>query len=164
MPRPKVKYITINTDASFNPEHHTAGYAFTIVCDTFRIKKSGMFKTHPETSQQAEIMCIGNALSTLAAQPEVPTCDCLVINTDCKGAMSEINYQTTPLGRRVYDIYRNLSKKIEDKRFTFKHVKAHTNIKDPRSIVNRWCDTEAKNWMRIATAKHIKNPHLYIEK
>ena len=163
MPRQKVKYITINTDASFNPEHHTAGYAFTIVCDQFRIKKSGMFKTRPETSQQAEIMCIGNALSTLAAQPELPTCDCLIVNTDCKGAMSEITHQATQLGKRVHGMYEKLSKKLDNKHFQFKHVKAHTNVKDPRSIVNRWCDTEAKKWMRLATTKHLINPHLYIE-
>lgn len=34
--------------------------------------------------------------------------------------------------------------------FEFIHVKAHTNKKDKISLINQWCDQNAKRYMRLA--------------
>lgn len=61
-----MKYITINTDASYDINGTNAGgYAFYIICDLFKIQKGGMFKNNPKSSLDAEVMAIGNAVATL---------------------------------------------------------------------------------------------------
>lgn len=62
MKRSHVKCITVNTDASFSKEEKVAGYAFYIVCDLFKIAKGGIIKSQVETPQDAEMMCMANAL------------------------------------------------------------------------------------------------------
>jgi ribonuclease HI len=148
-----VNCITINTDASFHPVHKKGGYAFYIICDLFKIQKGGMFKDEPKSAQEAEEMCIGNAIATLLAQKELPSCKLLVINGDCKFAFNAIKNpsgmkQTT--ARKVYELLHELIKQLKDPVYQFRHVKAHAEIKDKRTWVNDWCDTEAKKWMRIS--------------
>lgn len=82
--------ITINTDASWHPEYKVGGYAFWIVCDKFKITKSGNFKTNPKSSTDAEIMAIGNAIATLLKVNENIECNLLVINTDSTQAIARI--------------------------------------------------------------------------
>lgn len=155
----KVTCITINTDASFNHEHKVGGYAFYIVCDLFKIQKGGRFKNHPRTPEEAEIMCIGNAIATLLAQKELPACKWLVINTDCTGGMDKIRMQKTPLSIEVNKLWSKLIVKLGSKKNKFRHVKAHNGTPDARSWVNDWCDKEAKKWMRRAVTelKSISN-------
>ena len=50
-----VNCITINTDASFDCQKKVGGYAFYIISDVFKIKKSGMFKKQPSTAMDAEM-------------------------------------------------------------------------------------------------------------
>lgn len=144
----KVNCITINTDASYHPEYRVGGYAFTIVCDHFRIQKSGKFKIQPLSAEEAEIMCIGNAIALLLALPEIPKCDWLIINSDCKNGMRTIEKKGSDLGNKVCCLKQQLIGKIGCKHNKMRHVKAHSGKQDKRSIVNDWCDTEAKKWMR----------------
>jgi ribonuclease HI len=153
--------ITINTDASFHPVHQKGGYAFYIISDLFKIQKGGMFKHEPKTPQEAEEMCIGNAIATLLAQSELPTCKLLIINSDCKYAFNAIKNpsgikQTT--ARKVYELLHELVEKLGNPEYQFRHVKAHTNITDKRTWVNDWCDKEAKKWMRLAVKNTNNKP------
>lgn len=60
----ELRCITINTDASFNSQYNTSGYAFYIVSDIFKIQKSGLFKMNPpKNSGEAEMMAIGNLIT-----------------------------------------------------------------------------------------------------
>lgn len=149
----KVNCITINTDASFHPDHGVGGYAFYIVCDLFKIQKGGYFKKDPATAEEAEIMCIGNAISTLMAQPELPECNYLIINNDCTWGHNRILKRQTGLAKRVYRLNGELIKKLGKPKFEFRYVKAHNGTPDARSYVNDWCDREAKRFMRRAVLR-----------
>ena len=149
----KVNCITINTDASFHPVKKVGGYAFYIICDLFKIQKSGMYKKNPKTPTESEIMCIGNAVATLLAQKELPECNILIINNDCYSAFVHINKGKTNNSKIVLKLI-NKAKKITGCKQEFRHVKSHNGTPDARSYVNDWCDREAKKWMRIS-AKRI---------
>lgn len=151
----KVTCITINTDASFHPIHKVGGYAFYIVCDLFKIQKGGKFKKHPKTPQEAEIMCIGNAIATLLAQKELPKAEWLIINGDCKFGMDKIKREEDKLSKQVNQLRQKLIARLGSSKNKFRHVKAHNGTPDARSWVNDWCDKEAKKWMRISLAEKL---------
>jgi hypothetical protein len=82
--------------------------------------------------------------------------DVLVINRD------NIGVKTT--GKKPYQIHlKHQVKKYKEvlvkehgrkvRKVRFKHVKAHTNVKDSRSYVNNWCDKACKREFY----KHKKN-------
>lgn len=147
----KIACITINTDASFHPTLKVGGYAFYIICDLFKITKGGMFKNHPKTPEEAEIMCIGNALATLLAQKELPEAKWLIINSDCQRGMEKIKRSSTPLGKQVQGLWQQLIRRLGSSKNKFRYVEAHQRGQlDKRSFVNDWCDKEAKKYMKIA--------------
>lgn len=146
----RVNCITINTDASFNHSKKVGGYAFYIVCDLFKIQKSGKFKTNPVSAEEAEIMCIGNAIATLLAQKELPSCKWLIINNDCKYGMQKIKSSKGKLAISVHKLWQQLIHRLGSCKNKFRYVAAHTDKDDARSKVNEWCDREAKKWMRIS--------------
>lgn len=144
-----INCITVNTDASYSHKKNAAGYAFYIKCDLFKIQKGGMFKTMPDNPMDAEMKCIANALHTLSSQKELPKCRLIVINSDCLNCFGLIKKKSAnSTGRKIYNILRELRKKTGMPKFDFRHVKAHSGVKDARSYVNEWCDKEAKKWMR----------------
>ena len=159
-----VNCITINTDASFDCKHKVGGYAFYIISDVFKIKKSGMFKKQPSTAMEAEMMCMANALHTLLLQKELPSANLIIINSDCLYSFQHIKRKSkNEIGKKVADILREVRLKASFKnlvmpKYQFRHVKAHSGKQDSRSFVNDWCDKEAKFWMRKAKSLiEIKN-------
>lgn len=153
----KVTCITINTDASFHPIEKVGGYAFYIVCDLFKITKSGMFKAHPKHAQEAEIMCIGNAIATLLSQKELPTSKWIILNTDCLVAVDMIKANSQPVPKKVFELWDELTTKLQSDNKEFRHVKSHNGKDNARSYVNDWCDKEAKKWMRLALNEKKKS-------
>lgn len=151
-----VRCITINTDASYHSELKVGGYAFTIVCDLFRINKSGRFKTPPKSSQDAEIMCIGNAIHTLLTQPELPNTQYLIVNTDCKWGYRAILESKKSRAKSVRALWEQLIEEVGSHKSEFRHVRAHTGANDRRSKANHWCDQEARKQMHNAVM--ILNP------
>lgn len=140
-------YITINVDASFHPQHKVAGYAFWIVCDTFKLRTAASFNKDPETARDAEIMAIANAVATLYRRKDLPVCHTLIINNDCKFAHTEIKANKT---RLAIECQRHISKLVHllQCKWEFRYVKAHNGHPDARSFVNDWCDQAAKTEMR----------------
>jgi ribonuclease HI len=152
----KVNCITINTDASFCPDQKVGGYAFYIVCDCFKIQKSGMFKSKLSSSLDAEMKCMANALYMLSNQKELPEANIIVINSDCLMSFEKITRKSLNLiGRKVANYLRSVRLKTSMNgvimpKYEFRHVKAHNGTNDARSWVNDWCDKEAKKWMKKA--------------
>lgn len=141
--------ITINSDASFHPEHKIGAYAFYIICDRFKIQRAGKFTNElPTNSQEAEMMAIGNALAALLNMEEPPTCKWLIINTDCRNAIDKIRRQEGAIGKKVAKLWQQTISRLKSRKNVFRHVKAHSNVNDSRSWVNSWCDEEAKKHMR----------------
>lgn len=142
------RYLTINTDASFCPQTKAGGYAFYIVCDNFRLTKSGAFKSKLEDPHDAELKCIINALYTLSVQM-LPSVDIVIINTDSMNSIR--NIEKNPMAgiyKYAVDLISLIKKKSNATEVKLKHVRAHTGVGDSRSWVNDWCDRQAKQWMR----------------
>lgn len=154
-----VTCITINTDASFRPDYRVGGFAFYIVCDYFKIRKGGIFKSQqPQNAQEAEMMCMANAIHTLLAQKDLPQTQLIVVNSDAITTFQHIkNKSTNPIGKAVAAQLRRIRKyMIKSVKIEFRHVKAHTKDTAARSKANAWCDQEAKRWMRIAVEQKKK--------
>lgn len=154
---PFVRCITINTDASYHVQKKVGGYAFYIVCDLFKIQKGGMFKKHPKNPQEAEMMCMANALHTLLSQKELPETKLIVINSDALYSFEKIGLKKGGVGQKVAQILKQVRKATALNgsvypEYDFRHVKAHNGTPDARSWVNNWCDVEAKKWMRLAAS------------
>jgi ribonuclease HI len=158
----EIPNITINCDASFHPVHKVGGYAFWIKSDDFKITKAGSFKSDPINCEDAEIMCIANALHVLLNQESLPAkIDFITLNCDSTNALKRIdkaieirrkynnNKRQKDVAIKAAMIWIKLCKRLNPNFEQFKHVKAHTKSKDSRSYVNDWCDKEARRWMRI---------------
>jgi len=161
--KPYLNCITINTDASFSNTHKVGTYAFYIVCDLFKIQKSGMFKAQPKSAMDAEMMCMANAFHTLLAQKELPKVKKIVINSDCLFSFQHIKLKSrNEVGKQAAQLLKRLRREMAFREvvypsFDFRHVKAHNGTPDARSWVNDWCDKEAKKWMKKAIDKKLNN-------
>ncbi|RZJ89600.1 MAG: hypothetical protein EOO20_10495 [Chryseobacterium sp.] len=146
--------ITINTDASFSDVY--GGYAFWIVCDAGKIQKAGKIKAKIRGSQQAEMMCIANALHTLK-HSRFKGISKVIINTDSQPSINALTgFKSSWEGAQeclftMMELCIANGKSIRDvgEFFEFRHVKAHTGKKDKRSFVNEWCDKEAKKYCKL---------------
>ena len=150
---------TINTDASFSPNHKIGGYAFWAVSNAFKITKSGAFKKPVTDPTDAEIKCIINALMTVLHGCTGITK--VTINTDSMNAIHVLTndkdaqrrftggYKKGANYRAAYHKVLRGSKSVVT--IEFRHVKAHTGDSAARSWVNNWCDVEAKKakWNKI---------------
>lgn len=143
--------VTINTDASHHSDAKIGGYAFWIVCNEFRIVKSGALKNKCARPEIAEFMCIINAVHLLF-QSKPSKITKVVVNTDClnvihllkgdKNAIRKYGLETwgAPLVKIFYKI-------AGDTKFEFRHIRSHQHTNTPRNWVNDWCDKEAKKAM-----------------
>lgn len=151
----QVTCITINTDASFCNDTHASGYAFYAICDTFKIMKSGNFKKKPRNATEAELFCIGNAIATVLKQPELPKSNYIVVNSDSEISLYKLSVEQERVKKnwlgvmQIRTLAGTLRRKCNTpkKNLNYRHVKAHSDVKDSRSWVNEWCDKEAKKWM-----------------
>lgn len=143
--------VTVNTDASLNPQFGVGAYAFWIVCNEGKIMQSGPFKDGIKNSTEAEIKCIVNALYALY-KSEFKGVSKVVINTDC---LYFHRYQRGDKSKRTESreyvkICGKLCQKYGLRRgwIEIRHVKAHNGTNNARKWVNDWCDKAAKKMMR----------------
>ena len=124
-------------------------YAYSIVCDAFRVKRGHYFRAEVNCSHDAETMCIGNALYELLQDNRLTRANLVVVNTDCMVAINRLEACTKHHGvtAQVKLIETVLKKKLKC-RIEYRHVKAHNGTPDSRSWQNDWCDKEAKKWRK----------------
>lgn len=162
---------TINTDASFHPIHKVGAYAFWAVSNEFKIQKAGYLRDLCKDPTEAEINCIINAFHVIVNSNSNITK--IIFNTDSKNAISVFENQRKQIHK--YNLfrwkdkrkkfkglikhYRNITKSNRNIEVEFRHVKAHSGVKDARSYVNEWCDKNAKTylWKRINQLKLQQN-------
>lgn len=143
--------VTVNTDASFHPDHKLGAFAFWIVCNQGRILQSGPLK-EANNSTDAEIRCIANALQVLL-QSKFTGISKIIINSDALHAFQKIDKKAaanTP-ENKCYHLLKAIREKhgIASKQIhEFRHVKAHSGTKEARKWVNDWCDKRAKQHLR----------------
>ena len=143
--------VTINTDASFCKDTKKGGYAFSIVSNTFKTKRSGVFKTECINPDDAEARCIVNAMKIAMT---ISGATRIIVNTDSLNAIAILTakpnkYVSTTKFEYIRQAYLKLFQP-QSMRVEFRHVKAHTGINDARSKVNEWCDQEAKKQLNKA--------------
>lgn len=143
--------VTINTDASYSPINRRAGYAFWAVCDEFRIQKSGVFRDKCMNPNDAEAKCILNALKVVTSANKNITK--IIVNTDSLNAIALLKYDREHMRKYIGDnmkMWKHLRivyaefRRIKGLQIEFRHVKAHSGLKDKRSYVNEWCNFNAK--------------------
>lgn len=155
--------VTINTDASTHTKELVGAYAFWIVCDQGKIKRFGAFRAKVKNPTDAEIKSICNGLSSLLESKFTDVFH-VVVNTDCTNAIDGIQgtgpYAHLSKNSKAAMHARELIKKLKRKYpklrlIDFRHVKAHSGVGDKRSIVNEWCDAQAKAamWNKFNTTK-----------
>lgn len=142
-----ITFCTVITDASHCPATNAGGWACWITAsqrqgkhtygEPVRFKRYGAFKDLVESAHEAEIKAILNGC-TLAVNNFAP--ECIHVVSDCISAMDYL--QKKPQWKA------KLAAIVGPAQVTFKHVKAHTKVQDPRSFVNRWCDEKAKEAMK----------------
>ena len=152
--------VTITTDASFYDGPRVGAYAFWITSNLGRITHADSFRGEINSSDEAEMKCILNALHVLSKQPWVITD--VIINTDSKGCIHLITQNKhsrwgNELRIRFNDVVKTL--KLTGT-VTFKHVKGHKHNKTARHWCNDWCDKQAK----IHAKKKIRELNLAKQK
>lgn len=148
---------TINTDASYSKLTKQATFAFWIKTDKYTIKRSGVIKSLCDTSTEAELKCIINAIYTISEQTGITE---IILNTD---SLNSIHILTKDIKNiRKYslhwgDKYLKMAESIiKNIKIDYRHVKAHNDTDSSRTYVNDWCDKAAKEEMG-KILKLIKN-------
>lgn len=151
--------VTINTDASYHHAHKVGAYAFWIVCNEGRFTHAGALRNKINRPEEAEFMCIINALHVLGLLG-YKNISKVIINTDClnvihllqnnKSAVSKYNLKFgKPLVAKFNKV--RSSNKLSKIPVELRHVKAHTTTDTSRAWVNDYLDKKAKEmlWLQI---------------
>lgn len=134
---------TVNTDAGVFRRQQIGSFAFWIVSDSLKIKKSGMLKGEITSPILAEIRAIINALHILNCCGEEVSK--VVVNTDCTGAIHFFNMPQSKVRKKYGKEWHHYCKvKIKGVEYDFRHVKAHTDTETSRRWVNDWCDKKCR--------------------
>lgn len=141
--------VTINTDASFWHHQQKGSWAFWAVCNKFKITKCGVFRESIRNSSEAELKCMINAVfCVIKAEPGITK---IILNTDSQICMKAIKRQNPNSSLcKFVTIFVNMTKHIP---IEFRHVKAHSKVKDARSYVNDWCDKNARKALKESVKK-----------
>jgi len=150
--------VTINTDASFHPQLKYGAYAFWAICNDFKITKSGVFRKKCINPDDAETKCILNALTVILKSHK--GISKIIVNTDSLNAIAYLTNDKAHifkyrLVKKKGIEFREIFRKLPTKNITieYRHCKAHSGVKDARSYVNEWCDSEAKRQLRSKILK-----------
>jgi ribonuclease HI len=151
-------WITINTDASFLPNHKVGGYAVWISTSLEKIKIAYPFKGRLSSSNDAEFKAIINALYLIKRYNWKLTG--IVINTDSLNTIDVINGKQTTRDKDIHfnlNLYNQVIEELKVKKVVLKHIRSHHNTKTPAYWVNDWLDKQAKQ----AAQKALKQLNQY---
>lgn len=144
--------VTINTDASWHPKYETGAFAFWIVCNDFKITRSGVLRKKCSRPEIAEFRCLINAFHVLFTQ-DVSKVKKIIVNTDClniihllkKDKKAITQYRLGSWGNHLVMQLDLLMGKYKSKiEVEYRHIKAHTTTEGAKNWVNDWCDKSAK--------------------
>lgn len=161
----RIRYLTINTDASYNDKTGAAGFAYWIVADIPNQERPSRFfgvgRGRQADVNESELTAILRAVRRVKAERVWRYADRIVFNTDSMKAIELLSRlkKRVPLGSHtpkrlravanaVWDIVKEWKKSVD-----FRHVRAHTDKDDKRSYVNRWCDVESRRARRLEDAR-----------
>ncbi len=156
--------ITIITDASI--VRGKCGFAFYIGCTKGKIQRAGELKMTGSDTVLAEFNCIANALHMLKHSKYAPItkvwlwCDNIMCVKVIKG---EIRTFRSLSHRQITDEIHFLMMEIclregksirtIDAMFEVNHIQGHTGNKDKLSVIQNWCDENARKYAKQKTTK-----------
>ena len=152
--------LIISTDASYHPTWKVGSYAFYIITNSGKHKRSGVFIKEPIDSTEAEVKAIGKALDFVLTSESISNPSWITINTDSIVAIKKINNPQTKEEKKVNKLLKAVIRKFsvtttENFPIEFRHIKAHKKSRDPRSWINDWCDKAAKKNLNLAIKNKI---------
>lgn len=149
----KEEVVTVNTDASWDPNLLTGGFGIWIKSDFFTIKKSGQFRGKVLDSNEAEIKALINALHLL--QKNKRKFKGVVINCDNAVVRDIVNKKVVP--ERFKEEGKRLISLVAEYKFAkAKNIRGHQNSHNARQWVNNWCDKASKEYRSKVNFKEIK--------
>lgn len=143
-----IKFLSINTDASFHPQTKYGGWAFVTLGEGIRIIKKGKFKICPSSSTEAETKAIINAITDLLNKEELPEIEHIVIHRDCESIIKALRTSKNHYILLLRKVILKLKRKVKCNNIQVKHIKAHTKNKGKYFVINRYLDKWAKEKMR----------------
>lgn len=158
---------TIITDASVNAKTRNATGAFYIGCKLGKIQKVQVLKVKTNSSNTAELHTITNAIYTLSRskwegikQVEIYS-DNLHTCKALNGIKNHVGIDLKALEEVRFLMYefcfrQGLDIRTADKVFKFIHIRAHTGAADKHSVIQDWCDSEAKALRVLADENRLK--------
>jgi ribonuclease HI len=154
--------VTIIADASWCPNTHVGGYGFWIASDRGKQGGSGAFRTTVVSSTAAEMMALVNALHQACKCNLVQSGDRVLLQTDCQDAIRLFSGQAPKYNERKPEevaLMKYMTDLIGKAQIavTYRHVKGHTDGKQPRLYINNKCDEFAKRAMRRARHEFYLN-------
>lgn len=161
--------ISIFTDASCIGKY--SGFAFYIGCVAGKIQKAGKLKTTSGNISIAELHCLANALHCLKYCKFKPVTSVHVYmdTTTTVDYMNDIGRgHRGDEQRKVQDeifflmldicIANGHPIRSVNAIFSYNHVKAHTGNQDKLSLINKWCDMNARKYASIKVKKNKQKP------
>jgi ribonuclease HI len=142
--------VTLMADASRDPATGISGWGGWIASDRGRRMCGGLFRSLMDSITVAEMAAIVNVVEVGRRNGLVMAGDRVLIQTDSRDAM---------LGLQGLRLIGEAQEKRAEALFcdatvglfvVIRHVKAHTDKTDARSLSNGHCDKEAKRHMRAA--------------
>lgn len=154
----RVDHLCIFTDASFNCREHLASYAFVVTLNGKEARYADHFTFRVDSSTDAEMLAFAHAINFLLSKNWPKNVRCMTIFMDNKRAIEQITKQTPGIGMKTNIQWQRLIDKLGSKENVMKHVKAHTDEKGRRFLLNEWCDKHARIKLRELRGK-VVGPH-----
>jgi ribonuclease HI len=139
--------VTINTDASYHPEHRIGAFSFWMVCNQGRHFGAGPLRGIIHHSHEAEFKAVLNALHFLVNKTDWRGVEWVIINTDNQEVFEMINGGPTREWARELKASFNALRRDMKAKIEARKVKAHSGTEEKRKWVNNWCDKSAKQML-----------------
>ncbi len=142
--------VTIINDSSFCPDTKSAGWSSWVASNRGKKRFGAAFPKPVPSSLLAEMQGLISGLVRGFNEGLIQKGDKVLLQTDCMPGIHHLEGLTTPNDQDIIITITYFEGFVEahNLEIEFRHVKAHTNALDTRSVVNRICDKEAKDYMR----------------
>jgi len=172
--------VTLFSDASLCEKHRIGGWAAWLKSNRGTIRRGGAFRAHINDITIAEAQAVVNGLFEGIRVGVIRQGDTVIIETDNdqvlgilhgttlrkatlavktrrKISWKELKQENQQRNGQIAEVarYFALAKAALQLDFRWRHVKAHTTMRDPRSSLNRVCDRQAKAHMQAARLAHL---------
>lgn len=142
--------VTVLCDASYCPDMRLAGYGYWIACQRGKRGGSGRIESHVGDVNSAEMMAICNTIWHGVNNGLIERGDILLIQTDSLASIDRLEgkreVKVTEQQQTIIAYFEKIVRRL-DIGYSFRHVKAHTNLDAPRYRANRMCDLRARKEM-----------------